>query len=1390
MILLPLWVLLWKYVKTRLVRYCHTFWETFGGVSVFVILFLVHLIDIFKLHPHVDSQRKDFDASSRRMAGNVPTIRVFYSPFNDFTQELMARVEAHLNKGPGFLSKHRWVFESINYPIQYHYDFIQKSDGLAEVRFKDDLSVGTDLKYSLYAVTDEVENDLNGLFGGLLRTVTPKEEIAPPFLPQLQWAIDKSYMELLSNEPINQAIQMSDIPNFVKGELLTLHRFMIVCTIMGPLPFFLVHSSRLIIERKTGMRELMKHSGIYSNVLRFSHVLEALLAGVLYSSAVTILLKITWQPLLPESDALIILFTLIWHFVNTMCFAFITTVLSQDSQHAVCLGLVLYLSTFILDFLWHSYKQYTFILCCILPHAPIYLFWDEVVYLERLGVGTQFTNIYISHSDVYSVAVVWCFLGVQLLVTLTISWYLDLTRPGFYGVPKRWNFFCKPKYWHSNIKRRIIRLPSFLVKRDGIHFESKPKKAEIAVQILNVSKLMVFKQHGSRTSQVIALDSVSFDCYKGEVTMLLGGNGAGKTTLMLIVAGMFTATEGAVFVEGLDVANREKEIRHNVGLCMQDTVCHRFLTVKENIMFFKKLQGRPAKGFTVLQLLKSLKLSKVADHYGSQLSKGHLRCLQVACVLAADADVLVLDEPTTAMDLDMRHHLWDVLAVLRGNKTILMTTTCLEEANMLGDRIAILDKGVLKCHGSPPFLKNIIGTSFTLAITIKDGSRLVELKEMVDTIIPELECRIHEMRRIDFLLPTKEFARFPELFEALEEHQNHFGIILIDVAMFMEEVFSKYIESGDVEPYEIKKHRSHLRKEHAAGCYLVLNQICLLIKRMFIYTMKTKGFFFLLRTGVPIICFLIITVTSNYALRHHKLFSPQVAPVQRTGDTRLVYNVAPFRRRGLFDTVRSYQDVNPVYSRDIDKEFRRLSKGYNQDTLGFKITDNYTKIYHSKDPLSTSKSVNLFSNVYMSMYMPHLNNTIQTTYETLPKPLSNKLREVKSKFLSLKWSCWITFLSILPTTPTIIICIVERRCGIRDNHIMAGCSPKIHWGAKLLVHMFVFTFMIMVPIIFIAYSLDYDSTFIFWPFSLAVAVLLFTFGLAFHSYLYVLSYILEENYAISEIYIVSLLFGVILPMFVSILETLWQKSVYFAIPYFTLMIVGRTTPQFALGFGLARLVLRARLNAFCVLNRMRCPDLEFEEKAFDVNVCCRSKSYAPFPYLISYETGLVDLINLMLQFVVFSTLVILLEYRIPQYFYEQFMFSGYKEPPQTFTFHNVKQETSFVRTALRERKYDGKVLLVKNIHKDYKTAKVVVKKKQIEKLNVVRGVSFATKLGECLAIIGPQSAGKTSLLKMLAGTKVMTRGDACINGIYIRRNRMACHYSISKLESKCDKLSR
>uniref|UniRef100_A0A2A4JHG4 ABC transporter domain-containing protein n=1 Tax=Heliothis virescens TaxID=7102 RepID=A0A2A4JHG4_HELVI len=1290
----------------------------------------------------------------------------------------MRSVEKYLNDDKSEIyPKQKWEFDYTVSPIDLNL-LNTSSCGIVELHFQNNESFSQpNLEYTIRANTIRVKNKLDKGFNSFFNSFTPTEEVAPQHLGTLQWAVDKAYIQRVTDQNVGQDVQMLEIPKYISEELKSLHKFIIICTIVAPLPFFLSYSAGLIEERRSGLRELMKLSGVCSDVLRFSHILETTIIGFFYALPVAIVLKITSEPILPHSNFFLLALTILQHFVNTMALAFVTTALSQDFHLADFLGFLLYMSTFILDFIWYSYKEYKFIAylaCCILPHAPVYLYWDEVLYLETIGKGSQFSNMSIRHADnCMSVSRVWLFFYIQLAFVTTLAWYLDMVRPGHYGVSKKWNFMFKVSFWCPKKIRRTI-APDLLLKSQSQFIEKAPKKAEMAIQVYKVSK--VFKQSQGR-SEVVALDSVTFDCYRGEVTMLLGPNGAGKTTLMLIVAGMFRASKGTVYVNGMNVAHRVMELREDVGLCMQENICFRYLTVRENITFFRKLKRKLKEGFTVDQLLKKLKLSDVSDHYSSQLSSGTLRCLQVACVLAGDADVLVLDEPTTGMDIDVRHRLWDLLMVLRGRKTILMTTSCLEEANALGERIVILSNGTLKCHGTPTFLKNTIGASFNLSVVTHDSTHIAEVKDIVESIITEPNSTINGAKRITFSLPCKEYRKFPELFQALEAKKQVFGIDRMDVGMYMEEVFSSFIEKSEKDYIKNDTDTTfrHFTTKKYQGLQLTIRQIQLLQLRIIEYFLAKRYQFVVLRIIVPVMCLIIVTLTTNHVLRFDKIFSHHISSPR---PRQLVYNVGPLRRSAIYDGMTQFPGVEPIFSEDIDKAFSDPKEGFMTDeTIGFKITDNYTKIFHPLNPRRVSQSVNMFSNLYISMFLPFANNYIQTNYEPLMDLKLGNVKEPKSTFLCLKWTSWVTFLAIIPLTPIIILCIKERKCGIRDNHMMAGCTPFIHWLSKLSAHMLLYSVIIVIPVILISVLLDFDRTFQQGRYLGSIFAMLLMFGLAFLSQLYLLSFILHESLAISQIYITCIFFGVVLPLLLAVLEPSWRTSIYVAIPYIMLVCVGRTSPSFALGAGLGRLTLQARLNAYCSLNRRLCPDLIVDDYSFDTDHCCNSPLMEPFPYLTSYDSGLIDFINLMIHFILFGITVILLEYKIPQYLYEQFSSVNYKIPEEAFHDENVKKEKTHVQTMIRSKNHEDKILLVGNLHKDYK---LEVRKKR---RNAVRGVSFAAKLGECLAILGSQATGKSSVLNMCAGNLVMTRGKAIIQRQHIRINRLQYIHKISLTSS-------
>ena len=191
-----------------------------------------------------------------------------------------------------------------------------------------------------------------------------------------------------------------------------------------------------------------------------------------------------------------------------------------------------------------------------------------------------------------------------------------------------------------------------------------------------------------------ALDGVSFDIEQGEFFGLLGPNGAGKTTLISILAGLLQPTSGHIKVQGLDVQTQSAQVRKILGVVPQELVFDPFFTVREALRFQSGYFGITGNDAWLDELLDCLGLADKANHNMRQLSGGMKRRVLVAQALVHKPPVIVLDEPTAGVDVELRQTLWQFIARLnREGHTVLLTTHYLEEAEALCGRLAMLKQG-------------------------------------------------------------------------------------------------------------------------------------------------------------------------------------------------------------------------------------------------------------------------------------------------------------------------------------------------------------------------------------------------------------------------------------------------------------------------------------------------------------------------------------------------------------------------------------------------------------------------------------------------------------------------------------------------------------------------
>lgn len=202
----------------------------------------------------------------------------------------------------------------------------------------------------------------------------------------------------------------------------------------------------------------------------------------------------------------------------------------------------------------------------------------------------------------------------------------------------------------------------------------------------------------------IAVDNISFQIHQGECFGILGPNGAGKTTTIRMIYGFSPATRGSMKVFDLDITKDLRAIKYRIGVCQQENSLDPDLTILENLEVFAGYFDIPHRTVRekALALLSFFALEHRKDSPVSELSGGLMRRLVLARALINDPDLLILDEPTTGLDPQSRHQIWDKLDALRMRGiSILLTTHYMEEAARLCERLIIMDHGRILVEGVP-----------------------------------------------------------------------------------------------------------------------------------------------------------------------------------------------------------------------------------------------------------------------------------------------------------------------------------------------------------------------------------------------------------------------------------------------------------------------------------------------------------------------------------------------------------------------------------------------------------------------------------------------------------------------------------------------------------------
>ncbi|XP_076353530.1 phospholipid-transporting ATPase ABCA1-like isoform X1 [Tachypleus tridentatus] len=501
-----------------------------------------------------------------------------------------------------------------------------------------------------------------------------------------------------------------------------------IMAISRSFPMFMVlswvYTSAMIIksivhEKEQRLKEVMKVMGLSNGVLWLAWFINSFCFMTLSCALLTLIL--VFGKVLLHSDAIIIFLFLMCYAVATIMQSFLlSTFFSKANIAAAAGGIVFFILYLPYNFvvLWEEeLTVHVKTAVSLLSNVAFGLGCNYFAHFEEEGVGVQWWNFSTSTLPIDSYSLAHC-MGMLLLdgvIYGILTWYIEAVFPGKYGVPKPWYFFMTSSYWCGTVKIKPVTSED---SESGSHhsqvssdFEEEPKDLLLGVSILHLSK--VYK-NGLKP----AVDNLSLNFYEGQITSFLGHNGAGKTTTISILTGMFPPTLGTAKIYGCDIRTDMDIIRKNLGTCPQYNVLFDQLSVLEHLWFYVRLKGASEKDAQLesQSMVEDLGLGQKMDESSKNLSGGMQRKLSIAVAFVGGSRTVILDEPTAGVDPYARRSIWEMLLKYKTGRTIILTTHHMDEADLLGDRIAVISQGKLRCSGSSLFLKTRFGSGYYLTL--------------------------------------------------------------------------------------------------------------------------------------------------------------------------------------------------------------------------------------------------------------------------------------------------------------------------------------------------------------------------------------------------------------------------------------------------------------------------------------------------------------------------------------------------------------------------------------------------------------------------------------------------------------------------------------------------
>ncbi|GJQ67966.1 hypothetical protein Trydic_g16721 [Trypoxylus dichotomus] len=587
-------------------------------------------------------------------------------------------------------------------------------------------------------------------------------------------------------------------PAWIDDPLLTALQSFVSIIFMLSFVYSCINTVKVITtEKEKQLKEAMKIMGL-PNWLHwtawFVKVFFFLLISVIL---MVILLKVPWYPdtdftVFTLADPFVLFLFLVFYICATITFCFAVSVFfSKANTAATIAGLAWFLSYFPYIFLQEQYNSLTLtqkLLSCLGHNSAMAYGFQLILMYEGTGEGLTWSNIFspVTPDDSLSLGLVMMMLLIDTFIYLIIALYVEAILPGDYGIPQVWYFPFTRTFWCGEPQYIGVEDSNKNVLLESDVYEKEPNNLVAGVKISHLRKQF--------TKHKVAVRDLSLNMFEGQITVLLGHNGAGKTTTMSMLTGMLPPTSGTAIINGYDIRTNMKMVRDSLGLCPQHNILFDDLTVREHLYFFCKLKGMRGAEIKVeiQKYIELLELVPKKNAKSSTLSGGMKRKLCVAIALCGKSKVCMFDEPTAGMDPSARRALWDIMQSQKKGRTILLSTHFMDEADLLGDRIAIMAGGSLQCCGSSFFLKKKYGAGYHLVIAKSQRCDVEKVTNLLKHHIPAIEVENNVGSELTYVLSEEQSAVFEEMLSDLEDNSFKLGIDSYGISLTtMEEVFMK-----------------------------------------------------------------------------------------------------------------------------------------------------------------------------------------------------------------------------------------------------------------------------------------------------------------------------------------------------------------------------------------------------------------------------------------------------------------------------------------------------------------------------------------------------------------------------------------------------------------------